>query len=139
MQLTQTDPDFIPFGYLPDFHSAKMRESKASPIRIYVACLAAYNNGYLHGCWIDAELGEDHIWERTRVMLAGSPIEMAEEWAIHDYEGFEGAPVSEWTSFERIAALADFITEHGQLGGELIAHYGGSLEDAQKALEHYFG
>ena len=23
--------------------------------RIYVACLAAYNNGYLHGAWIDAD------------------------------------------------------------------------------------
>ena len=22
--------------------------------RIYVACLAAYNNGHLHGAWIDA-------------------------------------------------------------------------------------
>jgi Antirestriction protein (ArdA) len=26
--------------------------------RIYVACLAAYNNGYLHGAWIDAIQGE---------------------------------------------------------------------------------
>jgi Antirestriction protein (ArdA) len=25
--------------------------------RIYVACLAAYNNGYLHGKWIDATRG----------------------------------------------------------------------------------
>ncbi|WP_426033321.1 antirestriction protein ArdA, partial [Caulobacter sp. DWP3-1-3b2] len=23
--------------------------------RIYVACLAAYNNGWLHGVWIDVE------------------------------------------------------------------------------------
>jgi antirestriction protein len=26
--------------------------------RIYVACLAAYNNGNLHGAWIDATQGE---------------------------------------------------------------------------------
>ena len=29
--------------------------------RIYVACLAAYNNGYLHGAWIDADQGADEI------------------------------------------------------------------------------
>lgn len=30
-----------------------MSELKPS---IYVACLAAYNNGYLHGMWLDAKL-----------------------------------------------------------------------------------
>jgi len=67
-------------------------------IRIYVACLAAYNSGYLHGQWIDATQGEDHIWTETRAMLAASPIPHTDEWAIHDYEGFEGADLSEtWT------------------------------------------
>ena len=64
---------------------------ETEPVRIYVACLAAYNNGVLHGRWIDAARGEDHIWEETRAMLAASPIPDAEEWAIHDYEGFESA------------------------------------------------
>lgn len=51
--------------------------------RIYVACLAAYNNDILHGRWIDAASGEAHIWGETRAMLAASPIPNAEEWAIH--------------------------------------------------------
>lgn len=29
-------------------------QTKDGP-RIYVACLAAYNNGHLHGRWIDAD------------------------------------------------------------------------------------
>ena len=29
--------------------------------RIYVACLAAYNAGYLHGAWIDANQTADQI------------------------------------------------------------------------------
>lgn len=127
-------PEFVPFGYLPDFH-----KPDNSTIRIYVACLAAYNDGHLHGRWIDATLGASHIWDETRAMLAASPIEMAEEWAIHDYEGFEGAPVSEWASFETVAEMAEFIEEHEALGGKLIEHYGGDLGDAQKALEHYYG
>jgi len=84
------NPAFVPYGFLPNFHKPEI-----STIRIYVACLAAYNNGHLHGRWIDATRGESHICEQTRAMRAASPIEAAEEWAIHDYEGFEGAPISD--------------------------------------------
>ncbi len=38
-----------------------MSEAIENAIRIYVACLAAYNNGILHGAWIDATQGEDGI------------------------------------------------------------------------------
>ena len=108
-------------------------------IRIYVACLAAYNAGYLHGRWIDAERGVSHIWNEVNAMLTASPIEEAEEWVIHDYEGFEGVSISEWEGFESVTNIAEFISEHGELGGQLIAHYGG-VEEAKSALEdHYAG
>ena len=51
--------------------------------RIYLACLAAYNNGRLHGAWVDADQGTDHIWSELRKMLRASPEPDAEEWAIH--------------------------------------------------------
>ena len=108
-------------------------------IRIYVACLAAYNNGWLHGRWIDATLGEDHVRKHIAQMLKASPIENAEEYAIHDYEGFEGAPISEYSGIAEVCALAEFIEDHGVLGGKLIEHYG-DLDDAREALEdHYAG
>jgi len=72
-------------------------------------------------------------------MLANSPEPDAEEWAIHDYEGFEDAPISEWDSFERIENLADFITEHEALGGKLLEHFGGDLDDAKTAFDNYWG
>ena len=37
--------------------------------RIYVACLAAYNNGCLHGRWIDVTT-PDEIWDAVRATLA---------------------------------------------------------------------
>ena len=73
--------------------------------RIYVACLAAYNNGILHGAWIEATEAWS-MWEATRDMLAKSPIPDAEEWAIHDHEGFASIRINEYDSFERVAELA---------------------------------
>ena len=110
-----------------------------SEIRIYVACLAAYNNGSLHGTWIDASLGEDSIRDAVNTMLKASPEEGAEEWAIHDYEGFEGVQISEYESFESVCESAEFIDEHGRLGAQLLAHCH-TLEEAKTALEdHYCG
>ncbi|RIJ28450.1 antirestriction protein ArdA [Henriciella mobilis] len=110
-----------------------------SEIRIYVACLAAYNNGILHGRWIDANQDAWAIWNEVSKMLKASPEADAEEWAIHDYEGFEGASISEWEGFERVSELAAFIAEHGALGGKLIEYFG-SLKDAEAALnDRYAG
>ncbi len=51
--------------------------------QIYVVCLAAYNNGILHGEWIDATQDVSTIYDEIHEMLAKSPIEDAEEFAIH--------------------------------------------------------
>lgn len=56
--------------------------------KIYVVCLAAYNNGKLHGVWIEANQPAEAIWDAIRAMLKNSPERDAEEWVIHDYEGF---------------------------------------------------
>ena len=81
--------------------------------RVYVACLAAYNNGRLHGEWIDADQSADELHEDVNRMLAASPEPGAEEWAIHDYEGFGELRLSEWESFERVSAVAAGIAKHG--------------------------
>ncbi|MGO4452560.1 antirestriction protein ArdA [Arthrobacter sp. RAF14] len=81
---------------------------------IYVACLAAYNNGTLHGLWIDATLGADEIHRRIRAMLATSPEPGAEEWAIHDYENFGPLCLGEYELIEHVAAIATHIQKHGE-------------------------
>lgn len=107
--------------------------------RIYAACLAAYNNGYLHGCWIEAAQDSEEIDAEISEMLKASPIPQAEEWAIHDFEGFEGARLEEYSGIDRAHAFAVFIVEHGRLGGELLNHFCGDLEEAELALENYAG
>lgn len=107
--------------------------------RIYVACLAAYNNGCLHGRWIDASAGEEAIFDAVQVMLADSPEPNAEEWAIHDYEGFCGCQLGECASFAIVAALAEFIEEHGALGAKLYEHFSSDLDAARAAFDDYAG
>ncbi|GAA6168436.1 antirestriction protein ArdA [Sessilibacter corallicola] len=52
-------------------------------IRIYVADLAAYNNGILHGVWIDSTQHIDDIWDAVRGMLKATPLdEKSEEYEI---------------------------------------------------------
>ncbi|MEP2761234.1 MULTISPECIES: antirestriction protein ArdA [Alphaproteobacteria] len=106
-------------------------------IRIYVACLAAYNNGLLHGAWIDAAQDEDAIRDEIAAMLKVSPVRGAEEYAIHDYEGFEGVSVSEYEGIESVCEIAAFLAEHGTLGGKLVAELG-DLEEARRALEENY-
>lgn len=110
-----------------------------SEIRIYVACLAAYNNGILHGAWIDADQEAWAIYDEIALMLRASPVEGAEEWAIHDYEGFESVRIAEYAGTECVAATAAFIAEHGRLGAELIDYFG-ELDEARDAMQdRYYG
>jgi len=71
-------------------------------IRIYVADLAKYNSGELHGKWID--LPNDNLWGEVQEMLGSN-----EEWAIHDYE----APfnISEYEDLNKLNTIAEQYQE----------------------------
>jgi antirestriction protein len=103
--------------------------------RIYIACLASYNNGYLHGVWIDADQDADAVRDEIAAMLARSPIENAEEYAIHDYEGFEGVTISEYAGIDSVARMGAFIAEHGALGAGLLEQFGGDMNQAETTLQ----
>tara|TARA_Y100000310_G_scaffold219808_1_gene221235 strand:- start:4038 stop:4535 length:498 start_codon:yes stop_codon:yes gene_type:complete len=81
--------------------------------KIYVASLADYNAGRLHGIWIDAT-DEHMIHEAVKEMLSKSKEPFAEEWAIHDYEAFGSHKLGEWESFEEVAKIACAIDDHGE-------------------------
>jgi antirestriction protein len=110
-----------------------------SSINIYVACLASYNNGYLYGRWIDATQGVAAIQEEIQAMLNESPVLDAEEWAIHEYDGFGVCGLSEYESLSVVCEMAEFIEEHGDLAVGLMNH-SDSIECARDAIEdHYHG
>ncbi|HFS0969423.1 TPA: antirestriction protein ArdA [Pseudomonas aeruginosa] len=103
-------------------------------IRIYVADLAAYNAGHLHGVWIDATLDMDDIQANVDAMLAASPMEDAEEYAIHDFEGFDGYRLGEYEGLQTVHEIALFIEDYPDFGGALLSHFN-DLEQARKAAE----
>lgn len=88
--------------------------------KIYVACLASYNNGKLHGKWIDATLSGDEIQEEVNTMLAFSTEIHPEEWAIHDYQDFECINIDEWQSFDEVSEIANMLIDD-RWDSELIA------------------
>ena len=137
MALPKTTPPLAATTALPS--EAFFDDPDTGGPRILVRCLAAYNSGRLHGVMIDAALGEDHVREKVAAMLAASPELGAEEWAIHDYEGFEGATIPEYASFESVCALAEFLTEQGMLGARLYRYFGDDLEQARAAFDDYAG
>lgn len=91
-------------------HSA---QEQASSPRIYVASLSDYNAGRLHGVWLDANQDPDDLLLEVQDMLSRSSEPYAEEFAIHDDEGFFGL-LSEFTSLHRVSEIAQALDEYGE-------------------------
>lgn len=107
-------------------------------IRIYVACLAAYNNGKLHGRWIDANQSADQIWDETNEILKTSPEQPnAEEWAIHDYEGFGDITLSEGSEPACVSKLAELIADHSDGFTLWYANQDGRWIDVEELEEKF--
>jgi antirestriction protein len=113
-----------------------MNQNDTKP-RIYVASLSDYNAGRLLGRWIDANQSSALLHADILDMLAESKEPPAEEWAIHDYEGFGSLTLSEFASMDDIASVAKGIEEYGPVFAELTKHFGGlsGLEEARKCME----
>ena len=105
---------------------------------IYVACLSSYSAGTLRGAWINATQTKEEILDEIDEMLTGSNEEPAEEWAIHDYSGFEGAGLSEWESIETITALANLMHTHGGLAARVYGACDENIEETREALEECY-
>lgn len=137
-------------------------------MRIYVACLASYNNGRHHGEWfdlddyVDAEDLEKAVKERVMVtspypnvmvecIACGGDginpnesdsicktchgtgeVPSAEEWAIHDHEGFPEGSVGEYTSFGKLYEIRERIEEAEE-------EFGDDGQEVLEAFEYCFG
>jgi antirestriction protein len=112
--------------------------SNDSAPMIYIASLSDYNDGRLHGAWIRADQTRDELYEATQKMLNRSPFAGAEEWAIHDYEGFGSIRLSEFANMETIARLASGIVEYGLAYAALVEVVGTEAEGVLGRFEDFF-
>ena len=90
-------------------HEAGQQPSPA----IYVASLADYNNGNLHGAWIDAAREPSDIQADIDAMLAQSLEPDAEEFVIFDYDQFGLCRIHEHDPIDLVARIARGIKEYG--------------------------
>lgn len=105
--------------------------------RIYVADLAAYNEGDLKGRWIVPSGDEEELTEQVQDVLRsvkrkGHPV--GEEWAIHDYESFPD--LGEYPSLKTVAATAAALEEGGDALLALLDYDKYWSRDIDAAITH---
>ena len=119
---------------------------------IYVACLASYNNGVLHGEWIDLD-GIDRYdldaaiaamlrtspYPNTVVEWEGQPTPSAEEWAIHDTDDFEGIQIGEYADLDTVLNHAAMLSEHGAAWAAYCKCVGDNYATAEGFTDAYQG
>ncbi|MHA1570302.1 MAG: antirestriction protein ArdA, partial [Alphaproteobacteria bacterium] len=72
-------------------------------------------------------------------MLKESPVPGAKEWAIHDYDGFCGVPISETEDVETVAELGAMIHKHGEAFALYADHVGAARATEERFLDAYCG
>lgn len=138
-------------------------------MRIYIACLASYNNGVLHGRWVDASSDVEKMQGEIAAMLRASrfpnvmvtcptcegelklcsecgggdrKVPSAEEWAMHDSEGLPRC-FGEYPSLEKIAEFVELVEEFDHIDAEDVAaivdNFGGIEEAGNQMRDNFAG
>lgn len=123
-------------------------------VRIYAACLASYNNGVLHGRWIDASSDVDAMQTELAAMLRASPypnvtvrdpetgenVPSAEEWAMHDSEGLPST-FGEYCGLQAVADYVALCEDFDHIDADALAAIVdnfGTVDAARDALDDNF-
>jgi antirestriction protein len=99
-------PGGNPPGSEPQLPEAEQHEDQADDQpRIWAGSLVDYNNGILHGAWIDAARNPEAIQVDIDIMLAASPWssqtgEPAEEWGVFDTDNFSACQIGQHESLD---------------------------------------
>jgi len=114
--------------------------TKESNPSIYVASLSDYNQGLLHGAWIEADAEIDDIHVAIQEMLSCSPSGQSEEYAIFDFDGFGPWRVDEYESIAMVSAVAKGIATHGNAFAHWVEILSATEPDELAGFEDaYFG
>ena len=93
--------------------------------RIYLACLACYNEGRHHGEWLDAANEDLHS---ALASLQAKCGHVDNDYAIHDFEDFAGLKLGESEPLARVEKYANLIEEHGDAIAKFIDNDNGHVD-----------
>jgi antirestriction protein len=113
------------------------KQTKKEFPSIYVACLASYNSGVLHGKWIVPANNVVELQKQIDEVLEASPVPNADEYAIHDYDNFPN--LSEYPSLEKIVQTQVAIEAHGVEVVKGFIEIFGDHNDLDKIDEAFYG
>lgn len=107
-------------------------------MKVYIACLAAYNSGTLHGEWIEPSSDVEELSEQIKAILKKSPAPDAEEWAFHDYDDFPN--MGEYPNLEDVCKWMELAEEYSEHKEYLNAIYDNlkNIGDTENTLENGF-
>ena len=109
-------------------------------LNIYVASLSDYNAGRLVGAWIECEgKDEEDLRAEITAMLATSQESVAEEWAIHDHEGFGSLDIGEYTPMSEVAEMCELIEDHEDVAMAAASWLVGLDEIREACEDKYHG
>ncbi len=104
--------------------------------QIWVGSWLDYNNGILHGQWIDAAREDADIWADIEAMLHASPTatrygDVAEDWGIFDFDNFGSYQPGEAETVASVSRIARGIAEHGPA----FAAWADLVDDAEQLAD----
>ncbi len=113
------------------------RENKDIQPQIYIACLASYNSGILHGAWIVPSNDEEELQKQINAILKTSKQPFAEEWAIHAYDNFPD--LGEYPSIENICKVQNAIEQYDYELINAYLQYNNDIDSLDSIDDSYMG
>lgn len=103
--------------------------------KVWIGCLAAYNEGTLHGKWFDVPDTEDELWAAIKTVIDSSPADYPEEWFFADNEDFHPWQPGEWPTIGKLVLAAQLIREQGAAAAGWLANDETPLNEADDYAE----
>lgn len=122
----------------PADDSAPETDDEPQPIEVWIGSLADYNEGYLHGAWVDATQDPDDLREAAQRILRTSRSAFAEEWAIFDYQGFGTLQLDEYEHLDTVSRIAKGIRQYGEAYAAWVAYVGTDNDEQLDRFEDHF-
>ena len=105
-----------------------------------IVCLASYNEGKIHGKWVDMTQDINEIWDQINNIIKTAPNPRSEEWEILDYDSFYVSnKILRSKSIEELQEIAQIIIDNGIVGSLLLDEQGGEITTTKRMLENYIG